>query len=41
MFTVFAEQEERLQPVASMLERCFTLSVEAPAPLPLVYEVIA
>ena len=41
MFTVFAEQEERLQPVATMLERCFTLSAEAPAPLPLVYEVIA
>jgi pyrimidine-nucleoside phosphorylase len=41
LFTVFAEQEQRLAPVVEILERCFTLSAEKPAAPPLVYEVIA
>jgi len=41
MFTVFVEQEERLEPVVAILERCYKLSVTATAPPPLVYEVIA
>jgi pyrimidine-nucleoside phosphorylase len=41
VFTVFAEQEQRIEEVAAMLERCYTLSAFAPAPPPLIYEVIA
>jgi pyrimidine-nucleoside phosphorylase len=40
IFTVFVEEEQRLESVIPLLERCFTLSAEAPAPPPLIYEVI-
>jgi pyrimidine-nucleoside phosphorylase len=40
MFTVHLEDEERLEPVVAILNRCFTLSDEPPAPAPLVYQVI-
>jgi pyrimidine-nucleoside phosphorylase len=40
IFTVFVEQEERLEPVIPLLERCFTVSAGAPAQPPLIYEVI-
>jgi pyrimidine-nucleoside phosphorylase len=41
LFTIFVEQEERLEPVAAMLSRCFTLSAMPPLPAPLVYRTIA
>ena len=41
LFTVYVEQEERLESVVAILNRCFTLSAEPPAPPPLIYEVIA
>jgi pyrimidine-nucleoside phosphorylase len=41
LFTVYAEQEARLEPVAATLSRCFTLSAEPPVPQPLIYKVIA
>jgi pyrimidine-nucleoside phosphorylase len=41
LFTVYVEDEARLESVAAILSRCFTLSDEAPAPEPLVYQVIA
>ena len=41
IFTVYVEDEARLPSVAALLEQCFTLSAEPPAPEPLVYQVIA
>jgi pyrimidine-nucleoside phosphorylase len=41
IFTVFVEQEERLEAVAAILERCYTLSAAAPVPPPLIYEVLS
>jgi pyrimidine-nucleoside phosphorylase len=41
LFTVFVEQQARLESVAATLSRCFTLSAEPPAPQPLIYQVIA
>jgi len=41
IFTVYVEDEARLAPVAALLEQCFTLSTEPPAPAPLVYQVVA
>jgi pyrimidine-nucleoside phosphorylase len=40
IFTVYAEQEARLEPVAEMLSRCFTLGSEPPAPAPLIYKIV-
>ena len=41
LFTVYVEQEERLEAVVAILNGCFTLSAEPSAPPPLIYEVIA
>jgi thymidine phosphorylase len=41
LFTVFAEQEERLEPVAELLSTCCTLSSEKKALAPLVFKTIA
>jgi pyrimidine-nucleoside phosphorylase len=41
IFTMYVEDEARLPQVAATLNRCFTLSAEAPAPEPLVYQVIS
>ena len=41
LFTVYAEDEARLEPAAAILNRCFTLSDEPPAPEPLIHQVIA
>jgi pyrimidine-nucleoside phosphorylase len=41
LFTVYVEQEARLESVAATLSRCYTLSAEPPVPQPLVYKVIA
>ncbi len=41
LFTVYVEQESRLESVVATLGRCFTLSADRPAPQPLVYKVIA
>ena len=41
LFTVYVEQETRLESVAATLNRCFTLSAAPPAPQPLIYQVIA
>jgi pyrimidine-nucleoside phosphorylase len=41
LFTVYVEEEWRLEPVAGILRQCFTLSAEAPSPVPLIYKVIA
>jgi thymidine phosphorylase len=41
LFTVYAEQEARLQPAAEILSRCFALSAQPPPPQPLIYKVIA
>jgi thymidine phosphorylase len=41
LFTVYVEDESRLEPAAAILNRCIALSPEPPAPAPLVYQVIA
>jgi pyrimidine-nucleoside phosphorylase len=41
LFTVYAEDEVRLEPAAAILNRCFTLSHEPPASEPLIHQVIA
>jgi pyrimidine-nucleoside phosphorylase len=41
LFTVFAEDEARLEPAAAILNRCYSLSDEPPAPEPLIHQVIA
>ena len=41
VFTVFVEQEQRLEAVTALLDKCFTLSSEVPAPAPLVLRTIA
>jgi thymidine phosphorylase len=41
LFTIFVEQEERLEPVAAILSRCFTLSAKPPLLAPLIYRTIA
>jgi pyrimidine-nucleoside phosphorylase len=41
LFTVYVEEEWRLEPVAGILRQCFTLSAEPPSPVPLIYKVIA
>ncbi len=41
LFTIFVEQEDRLEPVAALLSRCFTLSDTPPPTQPLVYQTIA
>jgi pyrimidine-nucleoside phosphorylase len=41
LFTIFVEQEERLEPVAALLNRCFMLSDTPLPPAPLVYRTIA
>jgi pyrimidine-nucleoside phosphorylase len=40
LFTVYAEQEARLEPVAAMLSRCFTLGSKPPAPAPLIEKIV-
>jgi pyrimidine-nucleoside phosphorylase len=41
LFTIYVEEEWRLEPVAGILRQCFTLSAEPPSPVPLIYKVIA
>jgi pyrimidine-nucleoside phosphorylase len=41
LFTVYVEQETRLESVAATLSRCYTLSAEPPVLQPLIYRVIA
>jgi pyrimidine-nucleoside phosphorylase len=41
LFTVYAEDEGRMEPAAAILSRCYTLSDQPPAPEPLIYQVIA
>src|ERR1700722_20240939 len=41
LFTVYMEDEARLEAPAAILSRCFTLSDEPPAPEPLIHQVIA
>jgi pyrimidine-nucleoside phosphorylase len=41
LFTVYVEQEARLESVAATLNRCYTLSAQQPATQPLIYKVIA
>jgi pyrimidine-nucleoside phosphorylase len=41
LFTVYAEDEARIEPAAAILNRCFTLRDEPPAAEPLIYQVIA
>src|ERR1700722_733558 len=41
LFTVYMEDEARLEPAAAILNCCFTLSDEPPAPEPLIHQVIA
>jgi thymidine phosphorylase len=41
LFTIYVEQERRLETVAATLGQCFTLSAEPPALQPLIYKVIA
>jgi pyrimidine-nucleoside phosphorylase len=41
LFTVYVEQEARLESVAATLNQCYTLSAEPPAAQPLIYKVIA
>jgi len=41
LFTVYVEQEARLESVVATLSRCFTLSPTPPALEPLIYKVIA
>jgi thymidine phosphorylase len=41
LFTIFVEDETRLEAVAAILNRCYTLSDAQPAPDPLIYQVIA
>jgi thymidine phosphorylase len=41
LFTVYVEDDARLESVAAILNRSFTLSAEPPAPEPLIYQVIA
>lgn len=40
LFTVYAEQEARLEPVAGMLSRCFTLGSKPPEPAPLIEKIV-
>jgi thymidine phosphorylase len=40
MFTVYAEQEARLEPVAEMLSRCYTLGSAPPDPVPLIEKIV-
>ena len=40
LFTVYAEQEARLAPVAAMLSRCFTLGSKPPEPAPLIEKIV-
>jgi pyrimidine-nucleoside phosphorylase len=40
LFTVYAEQEARLEPVAEMLSRCFTLGAKPPEPVPLIEKIV-
>ena len=41
LFTVYVEDDARLESVAAILNRSFTLSDEPPTPEPLIYQVIA
>jgi pyrimidine-nucleoside phosphorylase len=41
LFTVYVEQEARLESVAATLSQCYTLSAEPPVPQPLIYQVVA
>ena len=41
LFTVYVEQEERLESVIGILKGCFELKAEAPSTPPLIYQVIA
>ena len=41
LFTVYVEDDARLELVVAILNRSFTLSAERPAPEPLIYQVIA
>ncbi len=41
IFTVYVEQESRLEGVATMLSQCFTVSAKPPPPAPLILQVIA
>jgi pyrimidine-nucleoside phosphorylase len=40
LFTVYVEEEARLEPVAAILRECYSLSADPPALEPLVYQVI-
>jgi thymidine phosphorylase len=41
LFTIYVEDEARLEAVAAILNRCYTLSEQQPAPDPLIYQIIA
>jgi pyrimidine-nucleoside phosphorylase len=41
LFTIYVEDEARLEAVAAILNRCYTLSDQPRAPDPLIYQVIA
>jgi pyrimidine-nucleoside phosphorylase len=41
LFTVYLEDDRRLEAVVTTLNRCCTLSAEPPVPEPLIYRVIA
>ena len=40
LFTVYLEDDTRLESVVATLDQCCTLSAEPPSPAPLVYQVI-
>jgi thymidine phosphorylase len=41
LFSVYVEQEARLEAAAAILSRCYTLSAEPPAQQPLIHQVVA
>jgi pyrimidine-nucleoside phosphorylase len=41
LFTIYVEDEARLEAVATILNRCYTLSGQQPTPDPLIYQIIA
>jgi pyrimidine-nucleoside phosphorylase len=40
LFTIYAEDEGRLEPAAALLNRCFVLTQARPTPEPLIYQII-
>jgi thymidine phosphorylase len=41
LFTVYVEDESRLESATSILDKCFTVTANPPEPDPLIYQVIA